>query len=120
MLVKFFHRGTATSDSALAYLLSEAPLKYLAGSRDRRGCIRNPPPEIVKGGTDVELIRKLINHCRNKHRYVSGVLSFERMISKDDEAEIIRRFERVAFAGLREHQFACLWIAHRHLGRSEL
>src|SRR5207245_2752840 len=95
MLIKFFHRGTGSSDSALGYLLSEAPLRYLAGSRDRRGCVRNPPPEIVKGGADVELIRKLINHSRNKHRYVSGVISFERMISKDDEADIIRRFERV-------------------------
>ena len=119
MLIKFFHhRGTAKSDSALAYLLSEAPLKYLAGSRDRRGVVRNPAPAVVKGSP--ELTRKLINQCRNKNKYTSGVISCERMISKADEKEIIRRFERVAFAGLRGHQFQCLWIRHSHLGRTEL
>jgi hypothetical protein len=119
MLIKFFNnRGTAKSDSALAYLLSEAPLQYLAGSRDRRGVVRNPPPVVVKGHP--ELTRKLINQCRNKNKYTSGVISCERMISKTDEKEIIRRFERVAFAGLREHQFDCLWIRHSHLGRTEL
>ena len=119
MLIKFFHnRGTAKSDTALNYLLSEAPLKYLAGSRDRRNVVRNPLPAVVKGSP--ELTRKLINQCRNKNKYTSGVISFERMISKTDEKEIIRRFERVAFAGLREHQFQCLWIRHSHLGRTEL
>jgi hypothetical protein len=119
MLIKFFHnRGTAKSDSALAYLLSEAPLKYLAGSRDRRNITRNPPPTVVKGSPD--LTRKLINQCRNKNKYTSGVISCERMISKAEEKEIIKRFEGVAFAGLREHQFQCLWIRHSHLGRTEL
>jgi hypothetical protein len=119
MLIKFFnHRGTAKSDSALAYLLSEAPLKYLSGTRDRRGVVRNPAPAVVKGHP--ELTRKLINQCRNKNKYTSGVISCERMISKTDEKEIIRRFERVAFAGLREYQFDCLWIRHSHLGRTEL
>jgi hypothetical protein len=118
MLIKFFHRGTASSDSALAYLLGQEPLRYLAGARDRRGLIRNPAPAVVKGSP--ELTRKLINNCRNKHRYVSGVLSFERLISKADEDLIIRKFEAVAFAGLRGHQFDCLWIRHSHLRRSEL
>ncbi|MBU6399691.1 MAG: hypothetical protein KGS61_05185 [Verrucomicrobia bacterium] len=118
MLVKFFHRGTATSESALAYLLSEAPMKYLAGSRDRRGVVRDPAPAVVKGHAD--LVRNLINHCRNRHRYTSGVLSFERMIPEKHEAEIIRKFEGVAFAGLREHQYSCLWIRHAHLQRTEL
>lgn len=102
----------------MAYLLSEAPLKYLSGSRDRQGVVRNPAPVVVKGHP--ELTRKLINQCRNKNKYTSGVISCERMISKADEKEIIRRFEQVAFAGLREHQFDCLWIRHSHLGRSEL
>ena len=92
MLVKFFHRGTATSDSALGYLLSEAPLKYLAGSRDRRGVVRSPPPVVLKGHT--ELTRQLINQSRNKQRYTSGVVSCERLISPSDEQEIIHRFER--------------------------
>jgi hypothetical protein len=119
MLIKFFHnRGTAKSDTALNYLLSEAPLKYLAGSRDRRNVIRNPLPAVIKGSP--ELTRKLINQCRNKNKYTSGVVSFERIISKADEKEIIRRFEAIAFAGMREHQFQCLWIRHSHLGRTEL
>lgn len=102
----------------MAYLLSEAPLKYLTGSRNRQGVVRNPAPAVVKGRP--ELTRKLINQCRNKNKYTSGVISCERMISKTDEKEIIRRFERVAFAGLREDQFDCLWIRHSHLGRTEL
>ncbi|MDR3560795.1 MAG: hypothetical protein P4N59_05050, partial [Negativicutes bacterium] len=119
MLVKFFNnRGTANSDSALAYLLSEAPLKYLTGSRNRQGVVRSPAPAVVKGSPD--LTRKLINQCRNKNKYTSGVVSCERMITKTEEKEIIRRFEAVAFAGLREHQFSCLWIRHSHLGRTEL
>jgi hypothetical protein len=118
MLVKFFHRGTATSDSALSYLLCEMPLRYLSGARDRRGVIRDPAPAVVKGHP--ELTRQLINQCRNKHRYVSGVLSFERLISPQEEQEIIRLFERVAFSGLRQHQFDCLWIRHSHLHRTEL
>ena len=118
MLVKFFHRGTADSNSALTYLLSEAPLKYLAGARDRRGVIRNPAPAVVKGHP--ELTRRLINQCRNKHHYVSGVVSCERTISKADEDAIIKKFEAVAFAGLREHQYDCLWIRHSHLKRTEL
>ena len=118
MLVKFFHRGTADSNSALSYLLSEAPLKYLAGARDRRGVIRNPAPAVVKGHP--ELTRRLINQCRNKHHYVSGVVSCERTISKADEDAIIKKFEAVAFAGLREHQYDCLWIRHSHLKRTEL
>lgn len=118
MLVKFFHRGDATSDSAMNYLLSEAPLKYLTGSRNRQGVVRNPAPAVVAGSP--ELTRKLINQCPNKNKYTSGVLSFERMISKTDEKKIIRQFERVAFAGLRDHQFQVLWIRHAHLGRTEL
>lgn len=119
MLVKFFNnRGTANSDSALAYLLSEAPLKYLTGSRNRQGVVRSPAPAVVKGSPD--LTRKLINQCRNKNKYTSGVVSCERMITKAEEKEVIRRFEAVAFAGLREHQFSCLWIRHSHLGRTEL
>jgi hypothetical protein len=100
------------------YLLAKAPLKYLTGSRNRQGVVRSPAPAVVKGSP--ELTRKLINQCRNKNKYSSGVVSFERMISKADEKEIIRRFEKVAFAGLRDHQFQCLWIRHSHLGRTEL
>ena len=118
MLVKFFHRGIASSESALAYLLSEEPLRYLAGARDGRGVVRNPAPAVVKGSR--ELSRQLINNSRNKHRYVSGVLSFERPISLADQETIIRKFESVAFAGLRNHQFDCLWIRHSHLKRTEL
>jgi hypothetical protein len=118
MLIKWFHRGTGNSSSALNYLLAEEPLKYLAGSRDRRGVIRNPMPAVIKGHP--ELTAKLINQCRNKHRYTSGVISCERLISKTDELEIIRRFEQVAFAGLKDHQVAPLYIRHCHLGRTEI
>ena len=118
MLIKFFHRGDATSDSAMSYLLSNAPLKYLTGARNRQGVVRNPAPAVVMGSP--ELTRKLINQCPNKNKYTSGVVSCERMISKADEKKIIQRFERVAFAGLRDHQYQCLWIRHSHLGRTEL
>lgn len=106
------------SDGAIRYLLTEAPLRYLSGDRDGRGMVRNPAPEVLKG--DVRLIRHVINHSRNRHKYVSGVLSFERLISREHEQQILQRFERVAFCGLREDQYACLWVAHRHLKRTEL
>jgi hypothetical protein len=53
MIVKFFHRGDATSDSAMSYLLSEAPLKYLTGSRNRQGVVRNPAPAVVMGSPEL-------------------------------------------------------------------
>lgn len=118
MLVKFFHRGRATSDSALAYLLSEAPLRYLADARDRRGVIRDPAPAVVKGHP--ALVRQVINQCPNKNKYTSGVLSCERLIAPKEEAEIVRKFEATAFSGLQSHQYHCLWIRHSHLGRTEL
>jgi len=119
MLVKFFNkRGTGASSSALDYLLAEAPLRYLAGAKDARGVVRNPAPVIVKGHP--KLTAHVINQCKNKFKYTSGVLSFERLISPAQELEIIRRFEQVAFAGLKQHQVAPLWIRHSHLGRSEL
>src|ERR1041384_3868613 len=108
MLVKFFHHGMGTSDSAVSYLLSEAPLGYLAGEKDKKGRVREPRPAVVRGNP--ELTRKLINQLvSKKHRYVSGVLSFKELISPETEQHIIYRFERSAFAGLHRDQFDCLW-----------
>lgn len=119
MLVKFFHHGVGTSDSAMAYLLSEAPFKYLAGPRDGKGAVRQPAPVVVRGNANNT--RQLINQLRTKkHHYVSGVLSFKEMISPKAEQRIIDRFESVAFAGLKRSQFDCCWIRHNHNGRSEL
>jgi hypothetical protein len=57
---------------------------------------------------------------QRQHVFVLGKTGCERLISKTEEKEIILRFESVAFAGLRAHQFQCLWIRHSHLGRTEL
>jgi hypothetical protein len=119
MLVKFFHHGTGKSDSAMAYLLSKAPLQYLAGARDAKGAIRDPAPAVVRGNP--ALTRRLINQLFNKkHRYVSGVLSFRELISPQAEQRIIDRFEATAFPGLHRGQFDCLWIRHAHNHRTEL
>jgi len=119
MLVKFFdHRGKGGSDPAVNYLLSEAPLRYLSGARNGRGVVRNPAPAVVKG--DPELVRQLINQLQTEHRYTSGVISFERLIPEEAEQQIIAKFEAISFPGLGKERYACLWVAHRHLKRSEL
>jgi hypothetical protein len=119
MLVKFFdNRGKGSSDPAVNYLLSEAPQKYLTGARDGQGVVRNPAPAVVKG--DPELVRQLINQLQTEHRYTSGVISFERLISEEAERQIIANFEKISFPGLGPERYACLWVAHRHLKRSEL
>jgi hypothetical protein len=119
MLVKFFKHGIGTSDSAMSYLLSEAPFVYLAGARDAEGIVRDPAPAVVRG--DADLTRRLINQMHSKkHRYVSGVLSFRELISAEEEQRIISRFEAMAFPGLQPSQYSCLWIRHSHNKRSEL
>src|SRR5882724_5196029 len=91
MLVKIFHqhgKNSTSADSATAYLLAEAPQRYLAGMRDGRGQIRTPRPEVIKG--DPSTCRRLINSLGSKQRnvYTSGVLSFKELIDSATEREI--------------------------------
>lgn len=119
MLVKFFHHGRGNSDSAVNYLLSEAPLHYLAGERDAKGVVRHPAPETVRGNP--EITRHLINQLQDKKfHYTSGVLSFRELIPRKLQEEIMNRFEATAFAGLQSGQFDCCWILHQHNQRTEL
>jgi hypothetical protein len=97
----------------MSYLLSERPLQYLAGGKDKKGVVREPRPAVVRGNP--QLTRQLINQLiAKKHRYVSGVLSFKELITPEQEQKIIDRFEATAFPGLGRSQFDCLWIRHSH------
>jgi len=78
------------------------------------------PPEVLRGNPDQT--KAIIDGCTNKWKYTSGVLSFApgETITPDMEKAIIDRFEQVAFAGLEEGQFDCLWVRHTHAGHHEL
>src|SRR5215472_3717715 len=118
MLVKFFHHGQGSADSATGYLLADGVLKYLSGSRNKELVVRQPRPVVLKG--DPERTRRLIGQLRTKHKYVSGVLSFRELLTPEDETKIIHNFEAVAFAGLQSGQFECLIVKHAHQNRTEL
>ncbi len=65
MILQFFNHGTGKSKSAINYLLSE---------KDSEGKIRNPPPEIFYGDTDLTGI--IIDTNPRKFKYTSGVIAF--------------------------------------------
>lgn len=77
-------------------------------------------PEVVKG--EPEQTRRLIDSIDNKWKYTSGVMSWSpgEVVTPEQESELIREFEQVAFAGLEEHQYNCLWVRHEHAGHHEL
>lgn len=94
------------------------PIRYLLGARDSFGKLRHPLPEVVEG--DAKETRRLIDGLRFEWNYTSGVLSFSECISREQERDVIKRFEGTAFAGLEPDQFNILWVRHTHTGRSEL
>lgn len=98
--------GTNSINTAVKYLLNE-------DGRDKK-------PEVVKG--DVGFVMDVTNSIDNKQKYTSLVLSF-----RDDEKpthkqqlEIIKKFEAVAFAGLKPEDYTALWVKHEDKGNVEL
>ena len=106
MIVKFFaNKGGGSAGASLDYLLGK--------DRERKGA------EVLKG--DPELSLAIAESLEFKNNYTVGCLSFaESELSKKTKAEIMDKFEKTLFAGLKEDQYNITWIEHNDKGRVEL
>ncbi|NBB81664.1 MAG: relaxase/mobilization nuclease domain-containing protein [Verrucomicrobia bacterium] len=127
MMCSFFGSGQGSGASPTDYLVAIEVLERDANRvvvLDADGApkmlVRDPAPDVLKG--DVERTRHLIDGCKHKWTYTSGVLSFtdEDRPTEEQQREAMNGFEALAFAGLEDRQFDCLWVRHTHLGRVEL
>ena len=116
MLIRFFphhgRRSLGCGKRAVGYLTKEIdPV-----SKEPRLEV----PAVVKG--EPERVAELIDSLEFKHVYKSGVLSWApgESVSLEQEREAVKRFERVAFAGLEPQQYEILWVRHTHAGHHEL
>lgn len=110
MLIKFFG-GTGGGSGIASYLVDPG--------REGR---EEAAPEVLSG--DIEQTRALIDSQDRKWTYSTGVLSFapEDRPTEAQQRQLIKDFERLAFAGLREDQYDITWVRHSHTsgGRIEL
>lgn len=106
MIVKFF--GSAGGGSA------KASMDYLRGKQqDREGAL------VLKG--DPDLSQSIAESLEFKNNYTVGCLSFEeRDLPMKEKREIMERFEKAMFSGLKEDQYNISWIEHTDKGRLEL
>nr|WP_321458369.1 relaxase/mobilization nuclease domain-containing protein [uncultured Cohaesibacter sp.] len=127
MLIKFFRSGQGNGSAPINYLIASHVKEYdgnrhlIFGADNKpKMKVRDPLPDIVRGNIDVT--RSLIDQCRHKWRYRSGVISFAAsdMPTYDQQIEVINEFEQLAFAGLHADQYNILWVRHQHEGRVEL
>lgn len=104
MICKYFNKGKG----------SKGVVEYLLNEREREGTAY-----VIRG--NAETTRTLIKNNTNKHKYSSGVLSFEEKdISEIDKQEIMDLFEKSTFAGLEKDQYNILWVVHQDKERLEL
>ena len=110
MLIKFFG-GTGSGGGIASYLVDP-------GREGREGAA----PEVLSG--DIEQTRALIDSQDRKWTYSTGVLSFapEDRPTEAQQRQLMKDFERLAFAGLRTDQYDITWVRHSHTsgGRIEL
>ena len=108
MLAKIFKGG-------LTYEGAVIMIAYLLNERVKRGLAK-----VVKG--DSELTLRIIFQASKKFKWswISGVLSFSEMLSKDVINSIIKDFERTFFCGMDQSQYNILWVLHIDKGRTEL
>lgn len=127
MLIQFFANGKGGGSAPVVYLTATEVLAYDANRdlrRDARGHLltvtREPRPAVLRG--DPARTEALIDACPHQWTYRAGVISFTREDAPDDrqQAEVIDRFEELAFAGLDRDQYDCLWVRHAHEDRIEL
>ncbi|KAB2668040.1 relaxase/mobilization nuclease domain-containing protein [Ochrobactrum sp. LMG 5442] len=127
MMISFFKHGRGGGTAPVEYLIAQEVITR----DDNRDIIRDangsplrtrriPLPEVLSG--DPERTRQLIDGCRHRWRYTSGVLAFERDDQPDEDQQRRARdeFEALAFAGLEANQRDILWVRHTHEGRVEL
>ena len=100
MLAKIFKGG-------LTYEGAVIMIAYLLNERVKRGLAK-----VVKG--DSELTLRIIFQASKKFKWswISGVLSFSEMLSKDVINSIIKDFERTFFCGMDQSQYNILWVLH--------
>lgn len=127
MLIQFFPNGKGSGAAPVGYLIATEVLAYDDNRdlcRDARGnpltVSRDPRPEVLRG--DPARTEALIDACPYQWTYRAGVISFTREDAPDEQqqAEVIDRFEELAFAGLERDQYDCLWVRHTHEDRVEL
>ncbi|KIN62568.1 MobA protein [Sulfitobacter noctilucicola] len=122
MMVRFFSHGDGSGRSAVEYLVAKEVAAYtedrkrIAGKTVRR----DVAPEVLSG--DPDLTCHLIDSNTRKWRYTSGVVAFhaEDDPSEAQQADVMRDFEKAAFAGLEADQANILWVRHQHMGNTEL
>lgn len=104
MIVKFFgSRGGGTAKASLDYLKNKPDGKA----------------RVLQG--DPDLSQNLAENLNFKNKYTVGCLSFEeKNISEKDKYEIMERFEKTLFAGLKKDQYNITWIEHTDKDRLEL
>jgi len=91
------------------------PVDYTTNEDDR-----SVKPEVLKG--EPEQTKRLIDSIDNKWKYTSGVNSWApgEVVTPEQEQQFIKEFEAVAFAGLEQDQYDCLWVRHQHADHHEL
>ncbi len=109
MIVGFSRYGTGRGSGPTQYLVD-----------NQRVGREHGPPVVLRG--DTEQTATLIDSLSFKHKYTSGVLSFApgETISPEQGQAIIDRFEKLAFAGLKNDQYNILWVRHTHAEHHEL
>lgn len=127
MMIRFFPTGKGGGSGPVEYLIATEVIEYDDNRDVVRGpdgqpkmIVRSPRPEVLRG--DPERTIHLIDTCRHAWNYTSGVISFERddRPTEEEQQEVMRLFEELAFAGLEDHQFDVLWVRHTNTGRAEL
>lgn len=127
MLIQFFPNGKGAGAGPVGYLIATKVLAYDENRdlrRDDHGnpltVTRDPRPEVLRGNP--ARTEALIDACPHQWTYRAGVISFAREDAPDDrqQAEVMDRFEELAFAGLDRDQYDCLWVRHTHEDRVEL
>ncbi|WP_281990752.1 hypothetical protein [Sulfitobacter geojensis] len=122
MIVRFFHHGDGSGQSAVDYLMAEEVPKFDVHRNRIKGATvkRDPLPECLDG--DPEQMALLIDSDHRKWRYTSLVVAFadDDAPSDDEQREVMASFETAAFAGLATDQPKTLWVRHTHMGNVEL
>jgi hypothetical protein len=123
MMNRVFNRGVGAGKGPVEYCVNAIVPKFDPETRRRiKGefVTRNPPPVILFG--DPKRTISLIDSVDNKWKYTSGVIAFgdQDAPTSEEITEVIKSFERMAFAGLDAEQYDCLWIMHTHEGNVEL
>ena len=127
MLIKFFKNGQGGGAAPVNYLIEREVVAYddnRNALRDSQGKVlmfeRKPLPEVLHG--DPNQMRHLIDACEHQWSYRAGVIAFtgEDAPSDDQQREVMKQFDDLAFAGLEPDQTSILWVRHTHEDRVEL